>query len=106
VAVAATLAAVWLRQAVVAVVALVVSLLGVVFTFFALKSMTEVAAKVAPQKGSSWKNLGVGGFAACIALVILAAAAVQVLLSRRRAEKPVPSRPGADLPDSMKLRCR
>jgi ABC-type branched-subunit amino acid transport system permease subunit len=93
------LAASWLRNRAVAVAAIAVSVVGVVVTFFALKSMTEVAAAAAPEKGSSWKNLGVGGFAACITFTIFAAAGVQVLLARR-AGRSVPDRLEPELPVS------
>jgi ABC-type branched-subunit amino acid transport system permease subunit len=82
VTVVVTLAASYLRNRPLALVGGVAGLAGVVITFFAIKSMTEVAADVAPAKGASWKNLGVGGFAACIAFCILAAAALLVLRTR------------------------
>jgi len=51
-----------------------VSLVGVVLTFLTLHSMTNVGAQVAPQYGGSWKNLGAGGFLACIVFSLFAAA--------------------------------
>ena len=104
VAAAVTFAAVWLRHTIVAIAAVVVAAVGIVVTFFALKSMTDVAAKAAPQKGSEWKNLGVGGFAACIAFTIFAAAAVQVLLARNRAVRAVPDRLEPELPVTKAVR--
>ena len=104
VALVATLAATVLRNLALAVVAAVVSLAGVVLTFFALKSMTEVAAQVVPAKGSAWKNLGVGGFAACITFTIFGAAAAQVLLARSRAGRKVPDRLEPTLPITKAVR--
>jgi ABC-type branched-subunit amino acid transport system permease subunit len=81
-----------------------VSIVGVVVTFFALKSMTDVAAKVVPAKGGEWKNLGVGGFAACITFMVLAAAALQVVLARRRVGAKVPDRLEPALPITKAVR--
>jgi ABC-type branched-subunit amino acid transport system permease subunit len=62
-----------------------VSLLGVILTFFTLQSITKVGAAQAPQYGAHWKNLGTGGFLACIVFSLFAAA-VSMTLS---ATKPV-----------------
>jgi ABC-type branched-subunit amino acid transport system permease subunit len=97
-AVVLTLAATYLLNEIAAMVALGVSLLAIVLTFFTMKSMTAVAADVAPQYGLNWKNLGVGGFAACIAYTILAAAAIQVLTARRRRKPAESDRLEPDLP--------
>jgi ABC-type branched-subunit amino acid transport system permease subunit len=104
VAVVAGLVAAYFRQAIAALVALVVSLAGIVCTFFTIKSMSGVGAKVAPQHGANWKNLGVGGFAACIAFTLLAAAAVQVLTAATRAGNKVPNRLEPELPVTKAVR--
>ena len=54
-----------------------VSVAGIVLTFFTLKSMTEVAAAVAPSNGAAWLNLGVGGFVMCIMFAVYIAGTVQ-----------------------------
>ena len=59
------------------------ALAAVVMTLFSLKSMTEVAAKQAPQFGTTWNNLGAGGFTACISFGLFGAAAVYVVARRR-----------------------
>ncbi len=38
-------------------------------------------AKIAPQHGGNWKNLGVGGYMACIVFALFVAAAVQAAMS-------------------------
>ena len=62
-----------------------VSLAGIVITFFTFHSMTSIGAKVAPQHGGNWKNLGVGGYLACIVFALFAAAAVHAAASARSA---------------------
>ena len=77
------LAAAYLRHRIIGWASGVVALVGVVLTFFSLKSMTRVAADVAPQNGANWKNLGVGGFLACLAFTLLAAGATQAAMAAR-----------------------
>ena len=72
-------AAAWLRNPVAAWVGLVLSIVSVLLTFLTLKSITSVGAAVAPQYGAHWKNLGTGGFVACIAFSLFAAGMVAVL---------------------------
>ena len=76
--------AAWLRHRVVAWVGLALSVVAVLLTFLTLKSMTAVGAGIAPQYGAHWKNLGTGGFAACMAFSLFAAAMVGVLSSVSR----------------------
>jgi ABC-type branched-subunit amino acid transport system permease subunit len=78
-----TLAASYLRHQLLAWTAAVVSLVGVVLTFLTLRSISSVAADVAPQYGTEWKNLGAGGFAACMVLSLFVAAAALVINVRR-----------------------
>jgi ABC-type branched-subunit amino acid transport system permease subunit len=103
VAVVATLVSTYFQNVTAAVVGAAVSLAGVVLTFFTLKSMTNVGAEVAPQHGANWKNLGVGGFAACISYTVLVAAAAQVLATRTRLRRKVPERLAPDLPVTKAL---
>ena len=77
------LAAAYLRHRLLGWVTGAVALVGVVLTFFSLKSMTRVAADVAPNNGGNWKNLGVGGFLACLAFTLLAAGASQAAMAVR-----------------------
>jgi ABC-type branched-subunit amino acid transport system permease subunit len=87
--------------------AMAVSIAGIVCTFFTLKSMTNVAAKVAPQHGVSWKNLGTGGYLACIVFTIFGAAAVQVITAaarRGRASTPDRLEPEPELPVTKMVR--
>jgi ABC-type branched-subunit amino acid transport system permease subunit len=77
------LAATWLRNELVAWVGGLIGLAGVVITFFTIKSMTQVAAKAAPQYGKSWQNLGVGGFVACMVFSLVIAAMSMVGASAR-----------------------
>jgi ABC-type branched-subunit amino acid transport system permease subunit len=72
-------AAAWRRNPVLAWIGLVVSIVSVLLTFWTLKSITSVGAAVAPQYGAHWKNLGTGGFVACIAFSLFAAGMVSVL---------------------------
>jgi ABC-type branched-subunit amino acid transport system permease subunit len=83
VAAAATLAAAYLAHRLLAWIAAALSVAGVVCTFFAIKSMTEVAAKVAPENGVTWQNLGVGGYLACLVFTLFIAAAVQAAVTAR-----------------------
>jgi ABC-type branched-subunit amino acid transport system permease subunit len=94
-----TLAAVYLRHRLLAWIAAVVSTVAIVLTFFTLKSMAEVGAREAPQFGTSWKNLGTGGFMACIAFALFLAATVPVL-SARKAAKEAPGDGAPKLPVS------
>jgi ABC-type branched-subunit amino acid transport system permease subunit len=81
-----TLAAAYLRHRLLAVVAGVVSLVAVVLTFLTLLSITKVGAAVAPQYGPKWKNLGAGGWVACVVFSLLLAASLLVAVpSNRRA---------------------
>ncbi|MEO8888102.1 MAG: branched-chain amino acid ABC transporter permease [Jatrophihabitantaceae bacterium] len=94
------LAASWLRNRLLAWAAGLVALVGVILTFFTLRSMTEVGASVAPVYGTSWKNLGAGGFMTCIVFSLFASAASVVVASCPKAKD---RRPGvkawaADLP--------
>ena len=81
------LASAWLRDRRVAWVGFAVAAVGVLLTFLTLHSMTTVAAKVVPQYGASWKNLGAGGFLACIVFSLFAAAMASVISTAPRAEK-------------------
>ncbi|MDT4939346.1 MAG: branched-chain amino acid transport system permease protein [Pseudonocardiales bacterium] len=60
-------------------VTVLVSIAGLVLTFLTLRTMTNVAATQVPLDGTHWKNLGVGGFVACIVFAMFAASMVQVL---------------------------
>ena len=95
-------AASYLRNRMVAWAGLALSVVGVICTFFTIKSMTNVAAKVAPQNGANWKNLGVGGYLAGIVFMLLAAAAVQVTAGSRSA----PPRPRRRWPSRRTSSCR
>ncbi|MDT4935135.1 MAG: branched-chain amino acid transport system permease protein [Pseudonocardiales bacterium] len=66
-------------------VTVVVSVAGIALTFFTLRTMTNVAAAAVPADGAPWKNLGVGGFVACIVFALFGASTIQVLASRRPA---------------------
>lgn len=78
-----SLVATYLRNRLLGWAALVVSVVGVVLTFFTLKSMTERGAAVAAQYGPSWKNLGAGGFVACMGFGFFVAAALPLVVRRR-----------------------
>ncbi len=81
------LATVFVPVRVVGLLSTVVSLVGIVTTFFTLKSMTEVVAKVASTNGAEWMNLGVGGFIMCLVFAVYIAGAVQAgAFSRRKAK--------------------
>ncbi len=83
---ALTIGAAYLCRQVIGWAAAVVSLVAVVLTFLTLRSMTGVAASVAPEFGTEWKNLGAGGFAACLVFTLFVAAAGLVIsTSRERA---------------------
>lgn len=73
----------WLRSRLLSWVTGAVSVVAVVLTFFTLRSMSGVGARVAPQHGGNWKNLGVGGYMACIVFALFAAAAVAASRSIR-----------------------
>jgi ABC-type branched-subunit amino acid transport system permease subunit len=75
------LAATWLGNRILAWATGVLSVAGVLLTFLTLRSMTNVGAKVAPQYGGSWKNLGAGGFLACMVFSLFAAAVSLVVSS-------------------------
>jgi ABC-type branched-subunit amino acid transport system permease subunit len=85
-AAATAVAGAYLRHRLIIWTSIAVSAAGVVVTFFSIRSMTTVAANVAPENGVDWKNLGVGGFLACIVFVLFAAGAVQALGAVRRVE--------------------
>ncbi len=87
------LAAVYLRHSILAAAAAVVSVVGIVLTFFTLQSMANVGARLAPQYGASWKNLGTGGFVTCIVFALFLAAVVPLLAWRRRRETPANGAP-------------
>jgi ABC-type branched-subunit amino acid transport system permease subunit len=53
-----------------------VSVAGIVLTFITIHSLTNVGSKAAPQHGGNWKNLGVGGYMACLVFALFAAATV------------------------------
>jgi ABC-type branched-subunit amino acid transport system permease subunit len=76
-----SLAATYLRNRMLAWVSLILSVVGVVLTFLTLRSMTDIGAQVAPQFGGTWKNLGAGGFLACIVFSLFAAATAMVISS-------------------------
>jgi ABC-type branched-subunit amino acid transport system permease subunit len=73
----------YLRQRIVAAVAAVLGLAGLVITFLALKDMSAVGARVAPDFGKTWQNLGAGGWVACIAFSFLAAGGLLAALRAR-----------------------
>jgi ABC-type branched-subunit amino acid transport system permease subunit len=81
------LAATYLAHRLLAWACAAISLVGVILTFFTFKSMTEVAAKVAPQNGPTWQNLGVGGYLACLVFTVFIAGAVQAAVAAK--SKPV-----------------
>jgi ABC-type branched-subunit amino acid transport system permease subunit len=62
-----------------AALAIVVSLAGIVVTFFTLKAITFLGFQLEPADGQRWGNLGVGGFVTCVVLALCGAAAVQVV---------------------------
>ncbi len=80
------LAAIFVRLRVIGLLSAAVSLAGIVLTFFTLKSMTEVAAKVAPNNGAEWGNLGVAGFVMCLVFAVYIAGAVQAGSFTRRSK--------------------
>jgi ABC-type branched-subunit amino acid transport system permease subunit len=91
-AAALALAATYLANRLLGWACAIVSLLGVILTFFTLKSMTEVAAKVAAENGPKWQNLGVGGYLACLVFTVLIAAGVQAAVMAKvkpAAETPI-----------------
>jgi ABC-type branched-subunit amino acid transport system permease subunit len=85
-AVAATV----LRNRLLGWLAAATSVVGIAITMLTLKSMTEVAAKdpKASQFGSTWNNLGAGGFTACISFGLFGGAAVYVVARRRARANP------------------
>jgi ABC-type branched-subunit amino acid transport system permease subunit len=94
---ALTIAATYLRRQALGWAALLMSLIAVVLTFLTLQSITTVAADVAPNFGSKWKNLGAGGFAACLSFTVFAAAAalqIGVARGEARIEKGKRAEPG------------
>jgi ABC-type branched-subunit amino acid transport system permease subunit len=94
-----TLGATYLRNRLVGWLAALAAVAATVLTFFTLKSMTEVAAhnKAASAFGTEWNNLGAGGFTACIAYGLFAAAAVYVITRT----KPTAAASGTKLPVSQ-----
>ncbi len=81
------LATVFIPLRVLGLLSTMVSLVGIALTFFTLKSMTEVVAKVASTNGAEWMNLGVGGFIMCLAFAVYIAGAIQAgAFSRRKAK--------------------
>jgi ABC-type branched-subunit amino acid transport system permease subunit len=93
------LAATYFRQRLIGWLCIAVSVAGVIFTFFTIHSMTNVAAAVAPENGVNWGNLGVGGYLACIVFVLFAAGAVQAVGAARRAgAEPAVDDPAKQLP--------
>jgi ABC-type branched-subunit amino acid transport system permease subunit len=82
-----------------------VSAVGVVLTFLTIQSMTGTGAKAAPQNGANWKNLGVGGYMACLVFAVFAAAAVYAASATRERPKATAPRGGAgELPMSKAVR--
>lgn len=84
------LAATYLGNRLLAWMAVAAAVVAVALTFFTLKSMTEVAARdpAASGFGTTWNNLGAGGYLACIAFGLFAVAAVHVV-ARNDAGDPV-----------------
>jgi ABC-type branched-subunit amino acid transport system permease subunit len=80
------LAATYLQNRLIGWLAAAGAVIGVVITFFTMKSMTEVAAKdqAARAFGTTWNNLGAGPFLACIAFGLFAVAVVYVVLKSGR----------------------
>jgi ABC-type branched-subunit amino acid transport system permease subunit len=103
---ALAIAATALVNRILAIAALVASLAGIVLTFFTMKTMTNVAADVAPENGTNWQNLGTGGFLTCIVFSVLGAGAVQALTARRVARRApeVAERLEPDLPVTKMVR--
>lgn len=90
------LAATYLRLRVLCWVGVALGIAGVVCTFFTLQSMTDIAAKVAPEHGPQWKNLGVGGYLACAVFTLFVAGAVQALGAAER-DDPVADNGGSPM---------
>ena len=82
---ALAVAATFLRHRLIGWLAAAGGVVGVVITFFSMKSMTEVAAKdkVASAYGTTWNNLGAGPYLACIAFGLFAVSVVYVVLNGR-----------------------
>jgi ABC-type branched-subunit amino acid transport system permease subunit len=72
-----------------------VSVVSIVLTFVTLRSMTAIGARVSPQNGANWQNLGVGGFVMCVVFALFAAAALPAITGRRtdRASQRATNRP-------------
>ena len=78
------LAATYVNNRLLALATVLIAVAGIVLTLITLHSMTNVGAHVAPQNGGNWKNLGVGGYMACLVFALFAAAAVHTATSRAR----------------------
>ena len=84
--------AAYLRHRLLAAVAGVVAVLGVVLSFLTIHSITKVGARVAPQYGPTWKNLGAGGWTACVVFSLFLAAALLVAVPANRSRRePTPT---------------
>ena len=79
-------AASYLRNAMLAWVTGVVALVAILLTFLSVESMTATAAKVAPQYGAKWANVGVGGYVACMVYSLVVGAMALVVSSAPRAQ--------------------
>jgi ABC-type branched-subunit amino acid transport system permease subunit len=69
----------YLVNKVLSTVTVLVSVVGIVTTFFTLHSLSFTGFKLSPGDGQTWGNLGVGGFTAMITFSLFAAGAMQVL---------------------------
>lgn len=85
-AAALAIAATYLVNRLLGWIAVAVSLAGVILTFIAIHSMTNIASAVAPENGGNWKNLGVGGYLMSLVFMVIAAAGLQVASAARTAE--------------------
>jgi ABC-type branched-subunit amino acid transport system permease subunit len=97
-----TVLAAVLRHRLLAAVAGAVALGGVILTFLTLHSITTVGADVAPQYGRTWKNLGAGGWLACVVFSLFLGAALLVAVPANGSARPAKSTDG--LPVSAAVR--
>ena len=91
VAAVAALVGCYLRQRILGAIAALVGLAGLVITFLSLKDMSTTAARVAPDFGKTWQNLGAGGWVACIAFSFLAVGGLLAALRARPQVAPAAS---------------
>jgi ABC-type branched-subunit amino acid transport system permease subunit len=82
-AAATALAATYLRHRFMSLVCAVICVLGVICTFFAIQSMSNVGAAKSAVDGANWKNLGAGAFVTGAVFMLFAAAAVNAWTAAR-----------------------